>query len=125
MFLRKKGLYDVIHSYTSMQRKRYVYPVQLDETVREALEKITEKLGCSKADAIRDAILSYAETIRGLEVVKIRNVSREQAKKEILEFLKERDRAYADEIADALQLDFGLVNELLAELWEEERVEPA
>jgi len=107
-----------------MQRKRYVYPVELDETVRDALEEITEKLGCSKADAIRDAILNYAETVRGLEVVKIRNISREQAKKEILEFLKGRDRAYADEIADKLRLDFHLVNELLMELWEEERVEP-
>ena len=107
-----------------MQRKRYVYPVELDENVRKALEEITEKLGCSRADAIRDAILNYAETVRGLEVVKIRDIGREQAKKEILEYLKDRDRAYADEIADALQLDFHLVNELLMELWEEERVEP-
>jgi len=107
-----------------MQRKRYVYPVELDGKIRDALEEITQKLGCSKADAIRDAILHYAEEIRGLEVVKIREVSREQAKNEILEFLKGKDRAYADEIPDALRLDFHLVNEILMELWKEEKVEP-
>lgn len=107
-----------------MRRMRYVYPVKLDEEVLKALEVITQKLGCSKADAIRDAILSYAEEVRGLEVVKLRNISREQARSEITEFLKGKDRVYADEMADALRLDLRLVNELLMELWKEEKVEP-
>jgi len=107
-----------------MHRRRYVYPVGLDEDAMEALEVITRKFGCSKADAIRDAILNYAEEVRGLEVVTLRNISPEQAKSEIFEFLKGKDRVYADEIADALRIDLHLVNELLMELWKEEKIEP-
>lgn len=107
-----------------MQRKRYVYPVELDGKVRGALEEIVQKLGCSRADAIRDAILHYADEIRGLEVVKVREVSREQARSEVLRFLEGKERVYADEIADALRLDLSLVNEILMELWKEEKVEP-
>jgi len=104
--------------------KRYVYPVQLGKGDRQALNEIADRLGCSKAEAIREAILHYAEYMRGLEVVKIREVSREQARQEILAYLRERDRAWADEIADHLRLDITLVNDVLTELWSEDEVEP-
>ncbi len=90
----------------------------------KALERVVGKLGGSKADAIRGAIKYYAEYVRGLEVVKVRQkVPRKQAKREILGYLKGKDRVYADEIADALNLDFRFVNELLLELWQEGVVE--
>ena len=109
-----------------MQRQKYVYPVTLSEGDLAALNSIMKRLGCSKADAIRDAIRHYTEYIQGLEVVKIRqDVSKVQARKEILEYLQDKDRIYADEIASALLLDFELVNELLMELWQEGRVEEA
>jgi len=59
-----------------------------------------------------------------LEVVRIREVSRAQAHKEILEFLDKNDRAWASEIADSLRIDLSLVNSILEELWREEKVEP-
>lgn len=109
---------------TTKQVKRYVYPVQLDDEELRALDAIVEKLGGSKSEAIRAAIKNYAEQLRGIEVVKIRNVPRSQARKEILEFLEGKDRALSSDIADTLRLDIGLVNRVLQELWEEKRVEP-
>jgi hypothetical protein len=106
------------------QVKRYVYPVQLDETELDALDTITHRLRVSKSEAIRDAVRNYAEQLKGTEVVKIRQVSRSQARKEILELLEKKDRAWASDIADALRLDVSLVNRILEDLWSEKKVEP-
>jgi hypothetical protein len=106
------------------REKRYVYPVQLDDEELEALDAIVENLGTSKSEAIRMAIKGYSEQLRGMEVVKIRDLPRNQASKEILEFLNKKERAWSSEIADALRLDLSFVNGILQELWSEKRVEP-
>jgi len=103
--------------------QRYVYPVDLTE-VEDELKLIVEKLKISKAEAIREAIRYYAEELKGLEVVELRDISKEQAKKEILQFIEGKERVWADEIADALRLDLSLVNDILMELWGEGYVEP-
>jgi len=59
-------------SVETKRAHRYVYPVDL-KGVNESLDIIVEKVGCSKADAIRDAIRHYAEYVRGLEVVTYRS----------------------------------------------------
>ncbi len=105
--------------------KRYVYPVQLDEQELEALDAIVARLHSSKSGAIREAIRSYAEQLKGTEVIKIREVSRRQARKEILEFLDKNERAWSSEISDSLHIDLTLVNRILEELWDEKRVKPA
>jgi len=109
---------------TTKQVKRYVYPVQLDEDELEALDTIVERLHSSKSEAIREAIRNYADQLHGTEVMKIREVSRSQARKEILEFLQKNGRAWSSEIADSLRVDLSLVNSILNELWSEKRVEP-
>lgn len=109
---------------STKQLKRYVYPVQLDDEELAALNLIVDKVGGSKSEAIRLAIKSYAEELRGLEVVKIRDLPRNVARKEILQFLSKKERAWSSEIADALRLDLSLVNSILQELWSEKRVEP-
>jgi Mn-dependent DtxR family transcriptional regulator len=62
--------------------------------------------------------------LKGTEVIKIREVSRRQARKEILEFLEKNERAWSSEIADSLRIDLTLVNSILEELWSEKRVQP-
>jgi len=109
---------------STKQVKRYVYPVQLDEEELEALDTIVERLHGSKSEAIREAIRSYADQLKGTEVMKIRQVSRRQARKEILEFLQKNERAWSSEIADSLRIDLSLVNSILDELWGEKRIEP-
>jgi hypothetical protein len=104
-------------------KRRLVYPVDLTDNLKD-LNVITEKLRISKADAIREAVGHYAEYVRGLEVVKHRQVTREAAKQEIQRYLRGKERVRADEISDALRVDFELVNEALMELWQEGWVEP-
>ena len=113
-----------INTYTNLYiMQRYVYPVDLTE-VKDKLNFIAEKLKVSKAEAIREAIRFFAEELKGLEVVELRNISKEEAKKEVMEFIKGKDRVWADEIAEALRLDLSLVNDVLMELWSEGYVEP-
>lgn len=57
--------------------------------------------------------------------MKIREVSRSQARKEILEFLEKNERAWSSETADSLRIDLTLVSSILEELRREKRVEPA
>lgn len=104
--------------------QRYVYPVTLGPEELEALDAIEKKLRCSKAEAIRRAVQNYAEYVKGLEVIKLRRMSKKEAKKKILEYLEKNDHAWSSEIADALRLDISLVFEVLEELWREEKVEP-
>jgi hypothetical protein len=54
-----------------------------------------------------------------LEVVRIRDLPKAQARNEILEFLEKNDRAWVSGIADALRLDLSIVNSILEELWGE------
>lgn len=46
-----------------------------------------------------------------------------RAAKEIIEYLKGRDKVYTDEIADALNIDFDTVNRVLLNLWQKGKVE--
>lgn len=107
-----------------MQVKRYVYPVQLDEEQVQALNVIVERTEKTKSEAIREAIRSFADEVKGTEVVKIREISRKQARREILEYLDKKERAWSSEIADTLRLDLTEVNRILEQLWGEKRVEP-
>ncbi|MDG6995215.1 MAG: ribbon-helix-helix protein, CopG family [Nitrososphaerota archaeon] len=104
-------------------KKRLVYPLSLGETDLASLEKISSKTGASKAQAIREAIKAYADELEGLEVIKLRSISKHQARKEILEYLKGHDRALTSDIADSLKLDIVFVNGILEELWGEKKVE--
>ena len=104
--------------------KGYVYPFKLNEESQRDLSKITDKLGCTKAEAIRDALRHYAEYLEGLEVVSLRDLSEEDAKEEIRAYLKGKERVRADEISDTLRLDLSVVNNALMALWQEGEVEP-
>ncbi len=56
------------------------------------------------------------------KMIHVRSVGKEEAKKEIIEYLKRNRKAYPSDIADALRLDFDLVLEIIKELAEEGRV---
>ena len=106
-----------------MKNRRHVYPIDLSPCKSE-LDMIINKLRISKAEAMREAIRHYAGYIRGLEVVKYRNITKRQAEAEIQKYLRGKVRVSADEISDVLRIDMGLVNEVLMKLWQEGWVEP-
>lgn len=101
-----------------MAGQRIVFPVDVTECSSE-LEQISEKLGISKAEAIRDSIRAYCESLKGLKVIQLRNLSRKQAEKEIIAFVKKSGKAFTSEIADELRLDVLVVNDVLQKLAEE------
>jgi len=95
--------------------KGYVYPLKPSQEIMGNLEKITEKLGCSKADTIRDAIRYYSEYLEGLEIVNLRDLSEEEAKSGIQDYLRGKNRVTADRISNDLRLDLGLANKVFIE----------
>jgi len=98
------------------------YEESVNELQRQ-MDTICKKFGISKAEAIRNAIDFYYNYVKGLKVIELRDVSKEQAEKEILDYVKEKGKAWTDEIADDLRIDIVLVNEILKGLAEKGVVE--
>ena len=63
--------------------------------------------------------MSSREKLQRIEVLGIRNLSRAQARKEILEYIKGNGNAWTSDIANALKLDLDLVLAILKELRQE------
>lgn len=91
----------------------------------DKLKKIMANLEVNQSKALREAVKHYADQIDGVEIVKLRDITFEQAKKEISNYLKQKEKATNAQMADDLRLDIALVNKVLNALWEVEVVEPA
>jgi len=52
-------------------------------------------------------------------------VPRREAKREIWDYLQKKEIVYTSDIADDLRLDYGLVVDIICELWEEKKIEEA
>ena len=77
----------------------------------------------SRSAFIREATEKYIQELGGLKVVEIReNVSLQDAKSEVLAYLREHKQAETFDIANDLRLDLDLTVKALKELWEEEKV---
>ena len=83
-----------------------------------------KRLGAKSRSAfIREATEKHIQEVGGLKVVEIReNVNLQDAKAEILAYLKEHKQAETFDIANDLRLDLDLTVKALKELWEEEKV---
>ena len=83
-----------------------------------------KRLGAKSRSAfIREATEKHIQELGGLKVVEIReNVSLQDAKSEVLAYLREHKEAETFDIANDLRLDLDLTVKALKELWEEEKV---
>lgn len=106
-------------------RKSSVLSAKFTKEDIENLKKIMAKLEVNQSEALREAVKQYADQIDGVEILKLRDLKFEQAKKEISNYLKQKEKATNAQIADDLRLDIVLVNKVLNALWEVELVEPA
>ena len=80
----------------------------------EEIEKLVEEgFYMNTADFVKTTVREKLESIK---VINIRDVSKEKAEKEIIEYLKEDEKSYPSDIADALRLDFDLVIEIIKDL---------
>lgn len=95
--------------------------VRLSEREEDEIKKFVDMgLYLSASEFIRDSV---RKNITSLKTVKIRNVSKITAKKEILEYMKSHKEAYASDIVEELGLDIELVFSILKELNKEGAVE--
>jgi len=106
-------------------RKSSVVSAKFTKEDISNLRRIMAKLGINRSEALRGAVKQYADQIDGVEIIKLRDMTFEQAKKEISSYLKQKEKATNAQIADDLRLDIVLVNKVLNALWEVELVEPA
>ena len=106
-------------------RKTFL-PVRVGRDELEELNRLVEKHGYrSRSELIREAIADKLAQLRGAEVIKLRNISRERAKREILRYIKGKDRVYASDIANDLRLDLQLTFDLVKELFQAGKLEEA
>ncbi len=86
----------------------------------EGIEKLVEEgFYMNTADFVRTSVREKLESIK---VINVRDVSMEKAKKEVIEYLRNNKKSYPSDIADALQLDFDIVLDIIKELAKEGRI---
>ncbi len=94
--------------------------VRLTEHMERRIQQLVEEgMYTSVSEFIRDAV---REKLEDIEVIDLRDISYKQAKKEILDYIKSKGRAWTSEIADDLRLDLQVVINALKELSDEEKI---
>ena len=104
--------------------RELIVPVRFSKREIERIDKTVERVGAkSRSALIRDATEKYLQEVGSLRVIEIRNdVSRKDAKTEIVTYLRKHKEAETYDIANDLRLDLELTIKALKELWEEGRV---
>ena len=109
-----------------MQRlvKHRLIPVRFDDDEVEAIDGVLGKVGArSRSEFIREAVTHYLDTVKEMRIIQIRNMSKDQAKKEIRDYLARKKEADTFDIANDLKLEMDLTVQALRELWEDGEVE--
>jgi metal-responsive CopG/Arc/MetJ family transcriptional regulator len=104
--------------------KQTIVPVRFSKGEIERINKAVMRFGAkSRSALIREATEKYIQELGGLKVVELReNVSLQDAKSEVLAYLREHKEAETFDIANDLRLDLDLTFKALKELWEEGKV---
>ena len=104
------------------------YVKQLNKTIgtkvtKNEYEEITKLVNAgvflSASDFAREAI---RDKLRSINIIKIRDVDYDTAKKEVLGYYKKYKKAYTDVVADDLELDLEIVAHITDELVKEGRL---
>lgn len=100
--------------------KRATIPVSLPREVVKKIEGLRAKLGYrSRNQVIREAIKRFIEEMEETKVIYVREMTLEQAKKNIVEHLKSHGSAYVSEIAEDLGINIELAFKAAEELEKE------
>ena len=109
--------------YDRMQNKRVTVPISMSPEVVKRIDGVRAKLGYrSRNEVVRESINHFLEEIEEMKVIRIRDISLKQAKKEILAYLKQHNSAYVGDIADTLGIDVRLAFKAVEELQREGEV---
>jgi len=100
--------------------KRATIPVSLPTSVVRKIERLRARLGYrSRNDVIREAIRRFVEDMQETKVIYVRDMTLEEAKKEIVKHLKAHGTSYISEIAENLGIEIGLAFKAVQELEKE------
>jgi len=100
-----------------------VIPVRFSEEELKRIDGLLGKTGSrSRSEFVREAVRYYLDNVAETKVVELRELSKDQAKKEILDYLLKRKEAETFDIANDLRLELNLTVQSLKELWEEGKI---
>ena len=107
-----------------LTERALVVPVRFSRDEINAIDKTVGRLGTrSRSALIRDATEKYIRESGSLKVIEIRSdVTRKDAKAEIVAYLRKHREAETFDIANDLRISLDLTVKALKELWEEGRV---
>ena len=84
------------------------------------INNLVEKgLYLNSADFVREAI---REKLRNIQEINIEEIDYDNAREEIIKYCKENNKVLLSDIADDLELDIFLVNDIIDELISEGRI---
>jgi len=102
----------------------YLPPIRIESPILEELDSLVNMFGYrSRTELIREAIEDKIANLRGSEIMELREVTDEQAKNELLEYIKGKESIYPSDIADTLRLPVEQVFRIVSALFAEGRVE--
>jgi len=100
-----------------------IVPVRISDEELRKIDGLLGKAGSrSRSEFVRDAVRYYLDNVAGMRAIQLRDLGKEQAKKEIMEYLLKRKEAETFDIANDLRLDLNLTVRSLKELWGEGRI---
>jgi metal-responsive CopG/Arc/MetJ family transcriptional regulator len=89
--------------------KRASIPVSLAIEEVKQLDRARAMLGFrSRSELIRESIRHFLDEIGEARIIRVRKMTLEQAKREILDYLKQHNSAYVSEIANERGIDIDL-----------------
>ena len=89
--------------------KRASIPVSLATDEVKRLDEARARLGYrSRSEIIRESIKRFLDEVGEVKVVRVRNMTLKQAKREILDYLKQHNSAYVSDIANECGIDIDL-----------------
>lgn len=102
----------------------YLPPIRIESPILKELDSLVNIFGYrSRTELIREAIEDKIANLKGSEIMELREMTDEQAKKELLEYIKGKESIYPSDIADALRLPLEQVFRIVNVLFTEGRVE--
>ncbi len=104
----------------------YLPPVRIEAGILRELDFLVEKFGYrSRTELIREALEDKIASLKGAKIMELREMDDEQAKKELLEYIKGKESIYPSDIADVLRLPLEQVFRIVNELFGEGKIEEA
>lgn len=95
-------------------------PVRFEHEQVQAIDEVMSKIGArSRSEFVREAVRHYLDTVKEMKIIRVRSLSKEQAKREIVDYLRDKKEAETFDIANDLRLELELTMQALRELWEE------